>query len=79
MKDVYKTRDGEVFEGRADAKAHEDELFDAWVAIIGMSLGVQGLIDGLDDFDETEFFDTPRAVLMDLLRRYFDTHEECGE
>jgi hypothetical protein len=78
MKQVYQTRDGETFEDPANARAHEDELFDIWLVRPEAQAGtVQDLLEVLDDFEETEFFDTPRKVFIDLLRRYFDV-QECG-
>jgi hypothetical protein len=76
MKEVYKTRDGEVFEDRAKAEAHEDELFDVWLAQPETQImTVQDLIEGLDTCAEAQFFDTPRAIFIDLLQGYFDAQE----
>jgi hypothetical protein len=80
MIQVYQTRDGQTFENAMDANEHEDELFDVWLTQDDAKmLTAQDILEGLDDFDETEFFDTPRAIFIALLRRYFDAHEECGE
>jgi hypothetical protein len=79
MKQVYQTRDGEVFEDHAKAKTHDDELFDVWLAQpAAQMVTVQDLIEGLDTCDEMEFFATPRAVFIDLLRGYFDGQEKCA-
>jgi hypothetical protein len=78
MKQVYQTRDGSTFENAMDAREHEDTLFTSWlVGGAPDALTARDLLNKLDDFDETEFFDTPRKVFIDLLRRYFDAQEGC--
>ncbi|MHC4301021.1 MAG: hypothetical protein ACYS7Y_27415 [Planctomycetota bacterium] len=81
MKQVYQTRDGEIFEKRENAETHEAVLFDSWINNQEglLTLGIQKVLDGLDDCDETEFFDTPKQVFIDILRGYFESHEECGQ
>lgn len=79
MKEVYQTRDGQVFEGRADAEAHEETLFNAWLTQAeAQTLTVQDILEGLDTYEDVDYFATPQAIFLDLLRGYFDTHEECG-
>jgi hypothetical protein len=77
MKQVYKTRDGQTFEDGTKAREHENELFDVWLMGAAKRYTLQDLLEGLNRTEENEFFDTPRKVLIDLLRGYFETHEDC--
>ena len=70
MRQVYKTKDGQIFELRQDAYDHEDRLFEQWLAN-QPSINVNNLFATLDRTKRTEYVATPHGVLRSLLREYF--------
>lgn len=70
MKNVFQTKDGEIFSTPAEALDHEKSLFIQWLAT-DEAEPFRNLGMCLDNTHEDEYYGSARGLLYNLLQHYW--------